>query len=279
MSDAATTITLEQQLLDASAAGGEANLKLVGELLSNRELEYAHRHAETGVTALMNAASRGDKDMVYVLTSAGVPWNLQDAHSKTAGEYAVENGHADVFAQLVDFGVRVELLLSMMGRTSSYSKGNETKAKAVNEDYLTAKLEYTDDGEKLLDDDANGVMMSWETELMREHARFMFEGSPANVAKQAAALAATEAPPADCGAGGLDVLNVGFGMGIIDTFLQELQPRTHTIVEAHPDVIARMHNLGWHKKPGVRIIHARWQDAIPQLVERQVSSAQNRTGM
>jgi protein arginine N-methyltransferase 2 len=30
------------------------------------------------------------------------------------------------------------------------------------------------------------------------------------------------------------VLNVGFGMGIIDTALQEYQPSLHIIIEAHP---------------------------------------------
>jgi protein arginine N-methyltransferase 2 len=87
-----------------------------------------------------------------------------------------------------------------------------------------------------------------------------------------------------CGDGGADVLNVGFGMGIVDGFIQELRPRSHTIVEAHPGVYRRMLQLGcdlvggarrgvwlkaragsWDKKPGVRIIHAKWQDALPTL--------------
>lgn len=64
---------------------------------------------------------------------------------------------------------------------------------------------------------------------------------------------------------GLDVLNVGFGMGIIDSMLQEKKPRSHTIIEAHPDVYRKMLDDGWDKKPGVRILFGRWQDVIDQL--------------
>lgn len=41
--------------------------------------------------------------------------------------------------------------------------------------------------------------------------------------------------PPTAGQGG-DVLNVGFGLGIIDTAIQSHRPRSHTIIEAHPDV-------------------------------------------
>ena len=46
-----------------------------------------------------------------------------------------------------------------------------------------------------------------------------------------------------CSAGG-DVLNVGFGMGIVDTAIQRRRPRSHTIIEAHPDVHRRMLDTG-----------------------------------
>ena len=45
------------------------------------------------------------------------------------------------------------------------------------------------------------------------------------------------------------VLNVGFGMGIIDTYLQEQhQPVHHIINEAHPDVYQCMLATGWVKE-------------------------------
>ena len=73
-------------------------------------------------------------------------------------------------------------------------------------------------------------------------------------------------------AAGADVLNIGFGLGLIDDALQARPggpPRSHTIVEAHPDVYARMIELGWDKKPGVVLLRGRWQDVLPQLMERQ----------
>ena len=70
----------------------------------------------------------------------------------------------------------------------------------------------------LIDDDNRGVMMAWEGPLMVEHAKRLC------------------AHAADCRPEGGDVMNIGFGMGLIDTAIQELKPRSHTIIEAHPQV-------------------------------------------
>lgn len=63
---------------------------------------------------------------------------------------------------------------------------------------------------------------------------------------------------------GLKVLNVGFGLGIIDTLFQNLpvRPSQHVIIEAHPDVLAHMKATGWYEKPGVKILEGKWQDVI-----------------
>ncbi|KAK9711858.1 Arginine N-methyltransferase 2 [Basidiobolus ranarum] len=84
-------------------------------------------------------------------------------------------------------------------------------------------------------------MMGWEKPLMERHAKII------------------------CPSEGLDVLNVGFGLGLIDDEIQKYKPRTHTIIEAHPDVYAHMLKLGWDKKPGVRILFGRWQDVMDQI--------------
>ena len=96
------------------------------------------------------------------------------------------------------------------------------------------------DGDVLLDAGGHGVMMGWETPLMRLHAERL------------------------CASGG-DVLNVGFGMGIIDGFIGEIGSRSHTIVEAHPMVFAKMERDGWTDKRGVRCFLGRWQDVLPTL--------------
>jgi protein arginine N-methyltransferase 2 len=45
-----------------------------------------------------------------------------------------------------------------------------------------------------------------------------------------------------------DVLNVGFGMAIIDTAIQKQGITTHTIIEAHPQVIEKAFLLGTQKR-------------------------------
>ena len=49
-----------------------------------------------------------------------------------------------------------------------------------------------------------------------------------------------------------------------------MQPRSHTIIEAHPDVYKYACSQGWDKKPGVRLVQGRWQDVIDE-VSGQVS--------
>ncbi|GIL60427.1 hypothetical protein Vafri_15020 [Volvox africanus] len=66
--------------------------------------------------------------------------------------------------------------------------------------------------------------------------------------------------------GGGRVLNVGFGLGIVDTEIQSHNPELHTIVEAHPDVYEHMVRQGWAERPGVRILKGRWQDVLPELL-------------
>ena len=50
-----------------------------------------------------------------------------------------------------------------------------------------------------------------------------------------------------CSSGG-DVLNVGFGLGLVDRAIQSNQPTSHTIIEAHPDVLQKVHF--WNNSPG-----------------------------
>jgi protein arginine N-methyltransferase 2 len=66
------------------------------------------------------------------------------------------------------------------------------------------------------------------------------------------------------------VLNVGFGMGIIDTAFQKWNPALHIIIEAHPDVYQRMLDEKWDEKPNVRICFGKWQDVLPKLIQEGV---------
>jgi spermidine synthase len=106
--------------------------------------------------------------------------------------------------------------------------------------YFDRKIEIKD--EVILDSNgiADDIMMEWEREIMRDAAKLI------------------------CQNGG-DILNVGFGMGIIDTYIEEHRPRTHWIIEAHPDIQRKMMQEGWLKKPHVRCIFKPWQEVIQYL--------------
>jgi spermidine synthase len=61
-----------------------------------------------------------------------------------------------------------------------------------------------------------------------------------------------------------DVLEVGFGMGISAGCIQRHQPRSHTIVECHPQVLQRLR--AWATdKPNVVIVEGMWQDVVHTL--------------
>ena len=114
----------------------------------------------------------------------------------------------------------------------------------TNDSYLRSNVAYQEG--RLLDADSNGVMMAWETEIMKQSADLLTPD-------------ATYKNPR--------ILNIGFGMGILDGLFQEKSPEHHDIIEAHPDVQKRMKDSGWYEKPGVTIHEGKWQDVLPKLIE------------
>ena len=116
-----------------------------------------------------------------------------------------------------------------------------TKEEVMQSQFLHSHLSFQPD--RLLDEDRNGVMMSWEESIMSTTAEKLLPRP------------------------GLRVLNIGHGMGLIDNFFQGRHPSVHHIVEAHPEVIAKLKVQGWHEKQGVRIHEGRWQDILPNLVD------------
>jgi tetratricopeptide (TPR) repeat protein len=105
------------------------------------------------------------------------------------------------------------------------------------DDYLATDLTFTKD--EILLPDGFEVMMEWERPIMERSAEIVCHNHG-------------------------DVLNVGFGMAIIDTAIQKQGVATHTIIEAHPQVIERARRLAADKK-GVRIIPSVWQKALDGL--------------
>ncbi|KAG7667230.1 hypothetical protein Ndes2526B_g04267 [Nannochloris sp. 'desiccata'] len=235
------------QLMEACRSG---DLVLVQSLLE-ADADVTYSNPDDGVTPLMIAAEGGHIPVITVLLEAGAPWNAQDKDGHTAGEYATSSGNRETLPVLLDWAVTAELLLSSISDGSDAKIVGEKKRKtAESESYLGQKLRYVDG--KLLDEDNEAVMMGWEAPLMVHHADIIC------------------ASGGGAGGGCGDVLNVGFGLGIIDEEIQKRNPRSHTIIEAHPDVYARMLELGWDKKPGVKILFGKWQDVVGKLEDHSL---------
>ena len=105
-------------------------------------------------------------------------------------------------------------------------------------DYLNQKLTFLSD--KILDEDGHSVMMSWETPIMEKVADIITQN-------------------------GGKILNIGFGMGIVDTFIQSKNIEEHWIVEPHPDILQKMKDGGWYDKSNVKIIESTWENCIDNL--------------
>ena len=110
---------------------------------------------------------------------------------------------------------------------------------AFSKPYIDQKLTYTPDGQ-LIDEQSNAVMMTWEDVIMKHQAEDL------------------------CWNGG-DILNIGFGLGLIDTYIQDNLPKSHWIIELHPDVHTKMVEDGWLQKPNVTCIFKSWQDVYKYL--------------
>lgn len=130
----------------------------------------------------------------------------------------------------------------------------DTDAEVKSEKYLRSKLTYSDG--KLIDDAGNGVMMAWETEIMRRSVKALIPNETA----------------------GKRVLNIGFGMGIVDSMFAATKPVRHHIIEAHEEVLSHLDSPDstfgekWEasgSEAGAYKVHkGRWQDVVPILLER-----------
>lgn len=237
-----------------------------------------------------DAASR----TVKLLLENGAIWNDVDANNETPGCLARRLGLENLYGIMVDAGVRAEMLLNRLDEYQTLGdlddeeeegeieedsekedmKGEEGKVQegpAEGETQVlacpAAPLSSHDHNDypnlttylasplfiqptRILDTSLNGVMMSWETPLM----------------ERSAALLAPRP--------GLRILNIGHGMGIIDSFFQKTAPSAHHIIEAHPSILAHMrrnnnnnNNPLW-SSPTITIHEGKWQDVCPELIKQ-----------
>ena len=210
-----------------------------------------------------------------LLLQNGAIWNDVDENDETPGCLALRLGLKELYEVMVDAGVRAEMLLNRLdeyeqlagsddeedGCQESEAKDGEVITPSSvqqqdldndgedvpginNEDYLQSSLHFQDG--RILDSAGNGVMMAWETDIMKRSADLLVPRL------------------------GLRILNIGHGMGIIDTFFQDKNPSAHHIIEAHTGVLERMRKDGWYNKQSVTIHEGRWQDVVPNIIEQGI---------
>jgi len=106
-------------------------------------------------------------------------------------------------------------------------------------EYKDRKLQFTTDG-RILDEDGKSIMMDWERPIMIHQA------------KQISKL-------------GGDILNVGYGMGFIDFEIEKYNPKTHHIIEIHPQIQSKILDGGWYKKSHVNLYFGDWKSFLKRL--------------
>lgn len=217
----------EENLLCEAARNGDS-VKVKALIVSGVDVSYFDGE---GLTPLMHAATKGHAEVVKNLLEAGAPWNALSPSNLSAGDFAMDSGHQEAFDLLLNAGIQAELILGTIARRA-YENENSNK------DYLEDRINFSED--KLMDSNSKAIMMAWEKPLMEAHAKAICSGAG-------------------------HILNIGFGMGLVDTAIQQYGPVSHTIVEAHPEVYDRMLHSGWGKKENVKIIFGRWQDVLSQL--------------
>lgn len=202
-----------------------------------------------------------------LLLQNGAIWNDLNKSDETPGCIALKLDLKKAYEVMVEAGVRAELLFGRLKSLGLDDQDEEeedegeditksadeklTLSPAVlddvsldNHEYLKSPLRFKPG--ILLDRSDNAVMMDWETTIMIRHAETLLPVP------------------------GLRAVNIGHGMGIVDRAIQDRQPSEHHIIEAHPQVQARLREQGWYEKPGVRIHEGRWQDILPKLAEEGV---------
>jgi len=222
---------------------------------------------------------------VELLLQNGAIWNDLNGEDDTPGCIALKLGQKKIYDIMVEAGVRAEILFAKMEAlglgtstveeeddeeeatdeitedrpAAKKQKVSEEEVKEIqelteepklddvsldNHAYLKSELRYKEG--ILLDESDNAVMMDWEDQIMRRHAETI-NPKP-----------------------GLKVMNVGHGLGLVDTAIQTHNPAEHHIIEAHPQVHKRLRQTGWYDKPNVHIHEGRWQDILPKLIEQGV---------
>ncbi|KAI0070018.1 arginine methyl transferase [Panus rudis PR-1116 ss-1] len=247
---------------------------LIADILDRQPFEHIKAKIEAGAplwfqddegtSALHAAAYVDNSELIQYLLEEGAIWNAVDQLRNSPGDIALSLNNEECYTKIRNAGIRSELLLSLLSSKNTPSdsplslvlKATDNTAAGSTETYLSSRLRYTQDenGQEICllaleNGEEVGVMMGWERDIMRQTVDKLCSDHPQRHS-------------------GLKILNVGFGLGIIDSYFQELpmKPSRHVIVEAHPDVLAHMRVTGWYDKDNVTILEGKWQDHLETLM-------------
>ncbi|KAG6841891.1 hypothetical protein C0991_005621 [Blastosporella zonata] len=210
-----------------------------------------------GMSALHAAAYMQNTELVKMLIAQGAIWNAVDNLKNTAGDISLSYNDLATYTIIRDAGIRSELLLSLLSSKATIEnpstlvlKEADSSAMGSTDAFLSSKLTYVKDEYDQdicllkVGNEEVGVMMGWEQDIMEKTVQALCVDHP--IAED------------------LKVLNIGFGLGIIDTLFQSLptRPSRHVIIEPHPDVLQYMKDRGWYEKPGVTVLEGKWQDYL-----------------
>tara|TARA_R110002020_G_scaffold85192_1_gene210405 strand:- start:1489 stop:2157 length:669 start_codon:yes stop_codon:yes gene_type:complete len=88
------------------------------------------------------------------------------------------------------------------------------------------------------------ITHEWKSPLMKAHADYVTEM-------------------------GGDILEIGFGQGLSAEFIQENNPKSHTIIEIHPQIAEKAREWA-SNKTNVTIIEGNWLDVMPKFTEGSI---------
>ncbi|KAH8113183.1 S-adenosyl-L-methionine-dependent methyltransferase [Phellopilus nigrolimitatus] len=231
---------------------------MMEEALQNPKVALHAVDPMEGKTALHLAAECPDDNgaaAVRWLLEKGIPWNVTDGNLNFPELLARQEGNTKSFKILREWAIEKEYHLYHTTKRPEDEADHEFQKRfhqvrmdAVLEDkskkFAVCNVEYflpydaPEEIAMLCKPGGHAIMMEWERPIMKKTAELLLDGMPTK---------------------GLRILNIGMGLGIIDSYFQEAHPAEHVIIEPHAMAVEFMRQTGWLAKPNVKLLHGRWQ--------------------
>ena len=185
-----------------------------------------------------------------LLLTSGADWQKVDRFGISAGDLVLNNAHQKCFDILVDFAARSFSDHGGRGSCVTYEKVRQNN---FNKQYLAASVSYQDNDAILIDSKGDPVMSAWEGDIMSNTVSLMLtlvkrqkrvgKSTPSSASKKCETIQNKN----ESGRHPVSVLNIGFGLGVVDTAFQtkisaskDFVMGKHVICEAHPEVLKKM---------------------------------------